>query len=147
MNILMEGAKLKDENEEKTVHPQNISEKPAKNSPQESEGVFDGITLPTEPTGGKLQQLEDIPEFMTVEQLLESSPLSETLSKMKEALAKIVGSGAETVFTASLESWMTSGEPSTSSIPLLLDILDSEIADPEKISNYREMIEPLLESI
>jgi hypothetical protein len=146
MNILMEGAKLKDENEADTEGSLDLSEKPANSiSLQETEGVFDGITLPAEPTGGKFQQLDDIPELMTVEQLLESSPLSGTLSKMKEALAKILGPSAEILFKASLESWMTSGEPSTSSIPLLLDILDSEIADPERISNYREMIEPLLE--
>jgi len=60
---------------------------------------------------------------------------------MKDALVKIMGPIAEIVFTDSLDSWMTSGEPSTSSIPLLLDILDSEIGDPEKITKYREMIE------
>jgi hypothetical protein len=147
MNILMEGAKLKDENEEKTEAPLNISEKPAENPPQKTEGVFDGITLPAEPTGGESQQLDDVPELMTVEQLLESSPLSGILSKMKDSLVKIMGPDAEIVFKDSLESWMTSGEPSMSSIPLLLDILDSELGDPEKIGNFREMTEPLLESI
>ena len=146
MNILMEGAKLKDEKEAETEKPLNISERPAENNPiQETEGVFDGISLPAEPTGGEFQQLDDIPELLTVEQLLESSPLSGTLSKMKDALVKIMGPIAEIVFTDSLDLWMTSGEPSMSSIPLLLDILDSEIGDPEKISNYREMIESFIE--
>jgi CheY-like chemotaxis protein len=148
MNILMEGAKLKDEKEEEaekeeeTEKPLNISEEPAdNNSIQETGGVFDEISLPGEPTGGESQQLDEIPELFTVEQLLESSPLSGILSKMKDALVKIMGPIAEIVFTDSLDSWMTSGEPSTSSIPLLLDILDSEIGDPEKITKYREMIE------
>jgi CheY-like chemotaxis protein len=142
MNILMEGARLKDEKEEEAEKPLNISEEPAdNNSIQETGGVFDEISLPAEPTGGESQQLDDIPELFTVEQLLESSPLSGTLSKMKDALVKIMGPIAEIVFTDSLDSWMTSGEPSTSSIPLLLDILDSEIGDPEKITKYREMIE------
>jgi CheY-like chemotaxis protein len=142
MNILMEGAKLKDEKEEETEKPLNISEEPAdNNSIQESGGVFDEISLPAEPTGGESQQLDEIPELYTVEQLLESSPLSGILSKMKDALVKIMGPIAEIVFTDALDSWMTSGEPSTSSIPLLLDILDSEIGDPEKITKYREMIE------
>jgi len=146
MNILMEGAKLKDEKEAKTEKPLNISEEPADNSSiQETEGVFDDISLPTEPTGGEAQQLDDIPELFTVEQLLESSPLSGTLSKMKDALVKVMGPIAEIVFTDSLDSWMTSGEPSTASIPLLLDILDSEIGDLEKITKYRDMIESLIE--
>ena len=146
MNILMEGAKLKDEKEAETEKLLNISEKPAENKPiQEPEGVFDGISLPAEPTRGETQQLDDIPELLTVEQLMESGPLSGTLSKMKDALVKIMGPIAEIVFTDSLNSWMTSGEPSMSSIPLLLDILDSEIGDPEKITNYREMIESFIE--
>jgi hypothetical protein len=127
MNILMEAAKLKDENEEETETPPDITKEPAGQ----------------EPKGGK--PLDDMPKNYTVEQLLESSPMSETLSEMKNSLAKIMGPRAEAVFVDSLESWMTSGEPSMSSIPLLLDILDSEIADPEKITHYRDMIESLFE--
>ncbi len=155
MNILMEAANLKDEKE--SEKPLNISEETAdkeskqERSAPEGEGVFDKITLPDEKTGEEgLQQFDEPPEDqttdaqITAEQLLDSDPLAETLLKMKEALGKIMGPIAELVFTDSLNSWIETGQPSPSSLPSLLLILDNEINDPEKITKYHEMVDSFI---
>jgi len=155
MNILMEAAKLRDEKE--SEKPLNISEETAdKESRQEStvqkaEGVFDEITLPEEKTGEEgLQQFDEPPEArtteepITAEELLDSDPMAETLLKMKEALGKIMGPIAELVFTDSLNSWIKTGQPSPSSLPSLLIILDNEIDDPDKITKYHEMVDSFI---
>ncbi len=155
MNILMEAAKLRDEKEsEKSL---NISgetadkESKQESTAQEAEGVFDEITLPetkTEEEG--LQQFDEPPEEqttdeqITAEQLLDSDPMAETLLKMKEALGKIMGPIAELVFTDSLNSWIETGQPSQSSLPSLLIILDNEINDPDKITKYHEMVDSFI---
>ncbi len=155
MNILMEAAKLRDEKEseeslnisEETADKESKQESPA----QEAEGVFDEITLPEGKSREEgLQQFDEPPEEqaadgqITAEQLLDSDPMAETLHKMKEALGKIMGPIAELVFTDSLNSWIETGQPSPSSLPSLLIILDNEINDPEKVTKYHEMVDSFI---
>ncbi len=108
MNILMEGAKQKDEKEGKE---------------------------PSAPASN------DDAEATTLEQLMESGPMAEVLAKMKAALIKIIGPKGEIVFANSIAEWLEAIEPSMASLPSLIDILDQEINDPEKIAKYRALIE------
>ncbi len=141
MNILMEAAKVKDEEDAKK--PLNKSEEVADiESIQKDPASFDERSLEIKDTGqAETFQGDDRLVLMTPEQLMQSGPLSSTLSKMKEALIKVMGPIAEIVFNDALNVWIEGVQPSQESIPSLLDILDEEIDDPDKIAKYHTMIE------
>ncbi len=116
MNILMEGAKLEDEDEKDDV-PSEISEPPA------------------------AEKEIDKTKGLTAKELMESGPLADTLGKMKAALREVMGPHADNVFMTCLNLWAETIEPSEASVPSLIDLLDHEIQDPEKVARYRSIID------
>ncbi|QTA83927.1 Uncharacterized protein dnl_63520 [Desulfonema limicola] len=78
------------------------------------------------------------------EQLLNQGPISENLKNMQTALAKIAGPMAKIIFIDALNEWVKTSRPSLSSINVLINILEAEINDPEKMDYYRELVSPYI---
>jgi len=71
----------------------------------------------------------------------EAGPL---LEKMKERLPKVLGPMASFIFDEAVDTWRSQGGGSRDSIEALIQVLNYEIGDEEKIRLYRELIDPIL---
>lgn len=65
---------------------------------------------------------------------------------LREHLAKIVGPMAGIIFDEAVDEWQKQGTADESRLKNLFDLLNQEIADPEKIEHYQELIEPALQA-
>ncbi len=161
MNILMEGARQRDEEDgiqsedagRLATDEKILSEEGADNdSIQVLQDAFDKTFMEDGALPGDGEsQPEDGPspphegsEKKSVEMLLQSGPLAEVLVKMKESLVKVMGPIADIVFLDCLEAWVEGIVPSESSIPSLIDIIDQEIGDFDRAAKYRTLIEPYI---
>lgn len=75
-----------------------------------------------------------------------SEKLQSLLAEMKEALGKILGPMAGFVFDEIVESWAEQGAADFSRIEALIEQLNREIADPDKIGKYRQLISSALKN-
>ncbi|MFK5925052.1 MAG: hypothetical protein QM483_00350 [Desulfuromusa sp.] len=73
-----------------------------------------------------------------------SRELQSLLDEMKEALGKILGPMAGFIFDEVVEEWVAQGSPDFSRIEELIEQINQEIADPDKIGNYRQHIASVL---
>ncbi len=78
------------------------------------------------------------------EDIISHGPLADTLKNMERAMAKVVGPMAKIIFKDAVEEWALNNTPSADSLDILMNLLAKEIDDPEKITYYRELIEPYL---
>ena len=85
-----------------------------------------------------------VAEKPTPEELMESSPLADTLSEMQAALARVMGPMASIIFMDALSQWNGGGNPSEATLGELVRILNKEIKDPERIKRFRDMVSPYL---
>lgn len=69
------------------------------------------------------------------------------LGAMKELLCKVLGPMAGFIFEEALEIWEGQDSVEIGSIENLIELLNREIADPEKIDQYRKLITPELRSL
>ncbi len=72
-----------------------------------------------------------------------SAELQELLEPLKTALAKILGPMAEFVFDELIEEWAAAGADSAR-LDTLLETIDREIGEPEKVAEYHRLIAPTL---
>jgi hypothetical protein len=75
-----------------------------------------------------------------------SRALQELLTGMQEALGKILGPMAGFVFDEVLENWQEQGSPDFSRIDELIEQLNQEIDDRDKIDKYSQLIAPALKN-
>lgn len=68
----------------------------------------------------------------------------ELLTEMKGALGKILGPMAGFIFDEVMDNWMEQGIPDSSRIEELIDQLNQEIDDQDKIDKYRQLISSAL---
>ena len=90
------------------------------------------------------QAEEEEPEAPTETAI--SKPLQELFDEMKGTLGKILGPMASFIFDEVVENWVEQGAPAFSRIEELIEQLNQEIADQEKIDTYRQLISPALKS-
>lgn len=84
------------------------------------------------------------PAAESPEALMNEGPMAATLAEMQAALAKVVGPMAKILFMDALEKWTRSGPVGPETLDRLLDILDDEIADPDKSADYRNRVTPVM---
>jgi hypothetical protein len=65
-------------------------------------------------------------------------------SEMKELLGKVLGPMAGFIFDEMAEVWEKQGAAEIGRIDELIELLNREISDPDKIKHYRKLIEPEL---
>ena len=75
-----------------------------------------------------------------------NTPPQELLTEMKDALGKILGPMAGFIFDEVMDNWIEQGAPDLSRIEELIEQLNQEIDDEEKIDKYRQLISPALKS-
>ena len=75
-----------------------------------------------------------------------SGALLELLAEMKDLLAKVLGPMAGFIFDEVAEEWMAQGSSDFSRIEKLIEQINQEIADQDKIGNYRQLISPVLKN-
>lgn len=75
-----------------------------------------------------------------------SGELQGLLDEMKGALGKVLGPMAGFVFDEVFENWIEQGIPDFSRIEELIEQIDQEIVDPDKIGHYRQLISSVLQS-
>ncbi len=75
-----------------------------------------------------------------------SGALQDLLTEMKKSLGKILGPMAGFVFDEVTEDWMEQGAPDFSRIEELIERINLEIADQDKIDHYRQIISSALKS-
>ena len=75
-----------------------------------------------------------------------SGALQDLLAEMKKSLGKILGPMAGFVFDEVTEEWMEQGAPDFSRIEELIERINLEIADQDKIDHYRQIISSALKS-
>ena len=73
-----------------------------------------------------------------------SAPLQELLSGMKENLSKILGPMAGFIFDEAVEDWLQQDSPDMNRIDALIELINQEIAEEDKIEKYRQLISPVL---
>jgi predicted regulator of Ras-like GTPase activity (Roadblock/LC7/MglB family) len=73
--------------------------------------------------------------------------LKELLSGMKEALSNILGPMAGFIFDEAVEVWVQQGSPDFIRIEELIELINHEISEEEKIENYRQLISPVLKDL
>ncbi len=78
------------------------------------------------------------------EELMESGPLADTLSELQSNLARVMGPMASIIFPEALTQWISTSNPSETTLGELVKILTKEIRDPERIRRFREMLSPSL---
>jgi len=76
---------------------------------------------------------------------VESKISQALLAEMKEALGKILGPMAGFIFDEVMDNWLEQGAPDSSRIEELIDQLNQEIDDQDKIDKYRQLISSALE--
>ncbi|MEA3363785.1 MAG: hypothetical protein U9Q61_11030 [Thermodesulfobacteriota bacterium] len=72
--------------------------------------------------------------------------IQDLLEEMKGALSKILGPMAGFVFDEVAEEWIEQGASGFSRIEVLIDLLNQEISDQDKINSYRQLISPALKA-
>ncbi|MDX2494676.1 MAG: hypothetical protein QNK27_06915 [Desulfuromusa sp.] len=85
-------------------------------------------TVPTQPQADMTGEMQDL------------------LEEMKGALSKILGPMAGFVFDEVAEEWLEQGAPDFSRIEVLIDQLNQEISDQDKIDSYGQLISPALKT-
>lgn len=75
-----------------------------------------------------------------------SGRLQDLLEEMKGLLGKILGPMAGFVFDEVVEKWIEQGSPDFSRIEALIDLLNQEISEQDKITSYRQLISPVLKT-
>jgi len=75
-----------------------------------------------------------------------SGKLQDLLEEMKGALGKILGPMAGFVFDEVAEEWAEQGAPHFSRIEGLIDLLNHEISEQDKIDSYRQLVAPMLKT-
>jgi len=76
---------------------------------------------------------------------VESQISQKLLAEMKEALGKILGPMAGFIFDEVMDNWLEQGASDSSRVEELIDQLNQEIDDPDKIDKYRQLISAALE--
>jgi len=74
-----------------------------------------------------------------------SEKIAPVLAAMKTHLPKIMGPMADIIFDETVETWQQQGKCSVDDLGSLVQLLNAEIDNPDKISSYQEMIEPVLQ--
>ncbi len=69
-----------------------------------------------------------------------SGAMENLLTEMRESLGKILGPMAGFVFDEVAEEWMDQGAPEFSRVEELIEQLNQEISDQDKIDKYRQVI-------
>ena len=75
-----------------------------------------------------------------------SGALLELLAEMKDLLAKVLGPMAGFIFDEVAEEWMAQGSSGFARIEELIEQINQEIADQDKIGSYRQLISPVLKN-
>ena len=83
----------------------------------------------------------------TVAQAKTEEQLLGLFNEMKDLLGKVLGPMAGYIFDETLETWEKQGAAESDRIEELIELLNGEISDPEKIRHYRKLITPELKRI
>jgi hypothetical protein len=75
-----------------------------------------------------------------------SGALQDLFAAMKEELGKVLGPMAGFIFDEVVEGWVEQGHPDFSRIEELVEQLNQEIADQDKIDKYRQLISSTLKN-
>lgn len=102
-------------------------------------GNFSAATATTE----AIPDVKEPEPSIAMEQKI-SAPLQELLSGMKEDLSKILGPMAGFIFDEAVEDWLQQGPPDMNRIETLIELIDQEILEEDKIEKYRQLISPVL---
>lgn len=87
----------------------------------------------------------DVAAESAVEDLtLEQGPLADALTTMRDLMPKVMGPMGNMIFDEAVEQWKGQADPSRGRLKDLLTLLEREIADPERIGQYRDLIAPQL---
>lgn len=100
-----------------------------------------GTTADSEPVEPTAQQPV---QSATKQPDIHSVPLSNLLPEMKAQLGKILGPMAGFIFEEAVDSWKEQTDPDKVRIEGLIELLNQEISIPKKITQYRELIDPIL---
>ena len=73
-----------------------------------------------------------------------SRPLQKLFAEMKETLGKILGPMGGFIFDEVMDTWMEQGASDSSRIQELIEQLNQEIDDQDKIDKYHQLIESAL---
>ncbi len=73
-----------------------------------------------------------------LEEMMNSGPLSDPLTKLKALMVKILGPVAPVMFKGALEKWCETQTPSTDTMPLLVDLLCREMGDGDFAEEFRK---------
>lgn len=96
------------------------------------------------------EELRDQPQASTAKaaaapaQISVSAELEPTLEDLKGCLAKVLGPMAGIVFDEILQNWSLQGA-SVERLPALIELMKTEIGDPEKIATFEEHAAPFLQ--
>ncbi|MCF6266479.1 MAG: hypothetical protein L3J57_08045 [Desulfuromusa sp.] len=75
-----------------------------------------------------------------------SGKMQDLLEEMKGTLSKVLGPMAGFIFDEVAEEWIEQGVSDFSRIEVLIDLLNQEISDQDKIDSYRQLISPALKT-
>lgn len=103
------------------------------------------VLMPVEKTVEAVPQSNGNNGF-SPEGLLQNGSMAESLQKMQLSLAKVMGPIAKVIFRDALNEWIKAGKPSAATFTELIEILQTEINDPEKFRDYRQRIAAYLVS-
>jgi len=101
-------------------------------------------------SGVALDEFETQPKSQPAEaapadgQVLSEEQLIGLFNEMKDLLGKVLGPMAGFIFDEMVEVWEQQGAADIGRIEGLIQLLNEEIADPEKIKHYRKLITPEL---
>ena len=102
-------------------------------------GNFSDVTIPADVTPG----VKSVEPSIPIEQKISAS-LQDLLLAMKEALSKILGPMAGFIFDEAVEEWLELGPPDFVRIEALIELINQEIAETDKVDSYRQLISPVL---
>ncbi|MEE4254240.1 MAG: roadblock/LC7 domain-containing protein [Desulfuromusa sp.] len=94
-------------------------------------------------------EIEAIPEVkesdpsIPTEQKIDAS-LQGLLSELKENLSKVLGPMAIFIFDEAVEEWLQQGPIDINRIDALIESVNQEISEEDKIEKYRQLISPML---
>jgi len=78
----------------------------------------------------------------SLEEIRNSGTLTAPLRKVEEVLSQVMGPVAGLILEESLEEWLRSGSASFEGLPKLVTILNRELADPEKVREFQDLLGP-----
>ena len=79
-----------------------------------------------------------------IEEMMNSGPLSDPLTKLKALMVKILGPVAPVMFKSALEKWCKAQTPSTDTLPFLLDLLCHEMGEGDFAEEFRKSATSIL---